>query len=159
MILSPHFSLAEFVASAKALQLGLDNSLPDHLLPSARQTAEMLERVRSYLSKRLGRPVPLLLSSGYRCLLLNKAVGSEKGSDHVKAMAADWSAPAFGSPVEICRALAPQISTLGIGQLIYECPAPGRQWVHTSTRVPERLCNRVITIARSGPVLGIREGA
>lgn len=156
MQLSPHFTLAEFTASAKAQALGLDNLLPADLMASAMRTADMLERIRAYLGSLAGREIPILLSSGYRCLQLNRAVGSKDTGDHTRALAADWAAPAFGGAYEVCRALAPQILALGIGQLIYERPRPGRAWVHTSTRPPERPSNRVITIGPAGPLLGIQ---
>lgn len=158
MQLSPHFSLAEFTSSAKAQALGLDNLLPADLMASAMRTADMLERIRAYLGGLAGREIPILLSSGYRCLQLNRALGSKDTGDHTRALAADWSAPAFGTPYQICRALSPQILALGIGQLIYERPRPGSAWVHTSTRTPDRPSNRVITIGPAGAELGIQQG-
>lgn len=157
MKLTPHFTLAEFTASAKAQSLGIDNSLPDELLPAARITAAMLERIRDYLSRLAGREIPVLVSSAYRCQALNRAVGSKGTSDHPIMKAVDWSAPAFGTPYEVCKALAPQVNALGIGQLIYERPVPGKRWVHTSTRKPDRPANRVITIGPTGALLGIQE--
>lgn len=156
MQLSPHFSLAEFTASATAAARGIDNALPPDLLDNARATAAMLERIREALGRLAGRPVPILITSGYRSLLLNRAVGSKESSDHRRAMAADWSAPSFGTPLQICKALAPQVAGLGIGQLIHECPTGAGAWVHTSTRVPERVINRVITISRAGVLVGIQ---
>lgn len=156
MNLSPHFTLAEFTASTTAQERGIDNTLPVDLMANAQAAAEMLERIRSYLSRIAGRDVPIKLTSGYRCQALNASVGGKATSDHQRAQAADWSAPAFGSPYDICKALAPQVSLFGIGQLIYECPSPGRIWVHTSTRTPEIPANRVITISQAGTVLGIQ---
>lgn len=155
--LSPHFTVAEFVRSAKADELGIDNSLPAAVLPAARSTAEMLERIRDTLAARAGYTVPITISSGYRCAALNLAVGSGNTSDHPRGQAADFTAKDFGTPLQICRALAPLVQALGIGQLIYECPTPGRRWVHVSTRVPDKLVNRVITIGPSGTMLGIQE--
>lgn len=155
MQLSEHVSLAEFTASATATARGIDNSLPDELLPAARETAAMMEAIRAELSRRLGRPVPILISSGYRSQALNAAVGSKPGSDHRKALAVDWTAPAFGTPIQICRVLAPLVGVLGIGQLIYECPR-GTPWIHVSRRRPEKLVNRVITIDATGTWPGIQ---
>ena len=158
MNLSPHFTLAEFIASDKAQALGINNALPPELMPNAQQTAEMLERIRAELGTRAGYTVPIKLSSGYRCQALNAAVGSGIGSDHLRAQAADFSAPAFGTPLQVCRVLAPLVSILNIGQLIYECPRPDRRWVHVSTRVPAKLVNRVITIGPGGAtLLGVQE--
>ena len=159
MNLSPHFTLAEFVASGTAKAQGIDNSLPPDLLPAARTTAEMMERIRTTLGAHAGYTVPILISSGYRCPALNLAVGSSSTSDHPRAQAVDWTAPGFGTPAQICRALAPLVGVLGIGQLIYECPTPGRRWVHVSTKMPTKPANRVITIGPSGTMLGIQEVA
>lgn len=156
MKLSEHFTLAEFTASSTAAERGIQNVLPAVLLEEAKRTAQMLERIRAELSAMRGRDVPILLSSGYRGFELNRAVGSSATSDHIKAMAADWAAPTFGTPYEIAKALAPLVRGLGIGQLIYE--RPGRTaWVHTSTRIPTAPVNRVITIGPAGALLGIQE--
>lgn len=141
MKLSEHFYLSEFTASGDAARLGIDNSLPAGLLPSAKATAEMMERIRDYLCLRANHEVPILPSSGYRCLALNRALGSGDGSDHIKMLAVDFRAPEFGSPLAICRALVPQMSIIGIGQLIYE-----HTWVHVSSRTPDKAINRVLTV-------------
>ena len=150
-LLSPHFSLAEFCASDTASRLGINNDLPATLLPQARDTAQMLERVRQHLSYLAKRDVPIHITSGYRCLTINQRIGSSSSSDHVKACAADIKAPAFGTPLEICRALEPVREQLGIGQLIYEF---GR-WVHISTRRPASGVNAVLTIDERGTRAGL----
>lgn len=149
-----HFSLAEFAASTTAARRGLDNTLPAELVPAAHETLAMLQRIRNWLSQQAGRDVPIVLSSGYRSPAVNAAVGSGPGSDHLRAAAADWRAPSFGTPMAICTALAPMVGVLGIGQLINEFPGPGG-WVHTSTRVPEKAANRIITITTAGVRVGV----
>lgn len=150
-----HFTLVEYQRSDKATQLSIDNTLPPELQPNALATLELLERVRAYLTELAGHDVPIDLSSGYRCAALNAAVGGQLKSDHLCAQAADWTAPSFGSPYEIACALAPKVSELGIGQLIYECPRG--IWVHTSTRVPDKPQNRILTINKHGTFAGILE--
>lgn len=150
MRLSPHFTLAEFTRSAKAAQLGLDNTPPPELLPRLVRTAEMLERIRAALG------APVLVTSGYRGPALNRAVGGVTSSDHTQGHAADIVAPGYGTPYQLAKALAPQIDALGVGQLILE-GIGGKQWVHVSTHVPERAANRVITITAAGARLGIQE--
>lgn len=146
--LTRHFTLAELTASAKAEQLGIDNTPPPELLPRLIMVAEMLERIRAALGS------PVVVTSGYRCQQLNLAVGGATTSDHPQGHAADIIAPAFGSATEVARLLAPLVSTLGIGQLILE-GVRGKQWVHVSTHVPERAVNRVINITDAGVVPGI----
>ncbi|MFM7008692.1 MAG: D-Ala-D-Ala carboxypeptidase family metallohydrolase [Betaproteobacteria bacterium] len=155
--LTPHFSLEELTHSDYAQANGIDNSLPEYLLETARSTAQMAERIRTHLSTVAGQEVPLRVSSAWRSPELDRAIrGRPKTGDHALMQAIDFTAPLFGSPFEVAKALAPVISVLGIGQLIYECPIPGKQWVHVSSRTPIKPVNRVITIGPAGPQLGIQ---
>lgn len=149
MKLSAHFTLAELTASNKAAVLGIDNTPPADVLRRLQTTAEMLERIRSTVGR------PIVVTSGYRCPPLNRAVGGVTSSDHVTGQAADIVSPAFGTPYQLARLLAPQVSTLGIGQLILE-GVKGKQWVHVSTRIPDKVLNRVITITDAGVRAGIQ---
>ncbi len=148
MQLSPHFTLAELTASTTAARLGLDNAPEPELLPRLVLLAEMLERIRSTLN------VPVIVTSGYRSPPVNRAVGGVTSSDHTQGHAADIVAPRFGSASDVATLLAPLVSVLGIGQLILE-GVKGKQWVHVSTRAPERSVNRVLTITDQGLSVGI----
>lgn len=148
MRLSPHFTLAELTASDTARARGIDNTPPPELLPRLIMLAEMLERIRSTVN------APIIVSSGYRCPELNALVGGATTSDHPQGHAADIIAPRFGSATELARLLAPLVSVLSIGQIILE-GVKGKQWVHVSTREPERSVNRVITITDAGVMPGI----
>jgi hypothetical protein len=150
MQLTPHFTLAELTASARARAAGIDNTPPPELVPRLVRTAEMLERIRSTLG------VPIIVTSGYRGRQVNALVGGVTSSDHTQGHAADIIAPRYGDPYQVAKALAPMVSVLGIGQLIYE-HIGGRAWVHVSTRVPDKPANRVITMTRDGAQLGIQE--
>jgi zinc D-Ala-D-Ala carboxypeptidase len=155
MYISPHFTLGEFTRSAKAESLGIDNSATPSVAANLRILADLMERIRAFLSRNAGKPVPITITSGYRCHALNAAVGSRTTSDHVKGMAADFIAPTFGTPYQIAKALQPYTEDLGIGQLIYECVG-GKSWVHVSMAVPTKPLNRVITISDAGTVQGIQ---
>lgn len=150
MKLSPHFTLAELTASNTAKARGIDNTPPEEIMPRLIRLAEMLERIRTTLG------VPVIVTSGYRCRQLNTAVGGVTSSDHAQGSAADIVAPAFGTPYDVAKMLAPLVSTLGIGQLILE-GIKGKSWVHVSTRIPEKISNRIITITDKGAELGIQE--
>lgn len=152
MKLSQHFTLAELTRSSVAKARGIDNTPPPELLPRLVRTAEMLERIRSTLQ------CPVIITSGYRCPELNRAVGSRSTSDHTQGHAADIVAPGFGTPAEVARLLAPLVSVLGIGQLILE-QVGGKSWVHVSTYEPERAINRIITVTDAGTVPGIVSAA
>jgi zinc D-Ala-D-Ala carboxypeptidase len=143
--MTPHFTLAEFTASDTAARLGIDNHLPDELAAAAHRTLEMMERIRFHID------APISITSGYRCEALNKAVGSKPESDHMMALAVDFKAPKAGTPFAIAASLAPVIKIIGIGQLILEFGT----WVHVSTRIPDKLINRVITVDKTGTRAGI----
>lgn len=144
--MTPHFTLDEFVRSDTAVRLNIGNALPENLLAEARATLEMAERIRAHLGAR-----PLIITSGYRSPELNRTLNSRDSSDHVRAAAIDFIVPSFGSPREVCDALAPVLDALGIGQLIYEF---GR-WTHASRAIPKRAVNRLLTIDRQGVRPGI----
>jgi hypothetical protein len=148
--MTPHFSLEEFTASDTAARLGIDNRLPDELRDAAQRTLEMMEQIRFHID------APITITSGYRCEALNRAVGSKPGSDHTLAFACDFKAPKAGTPFQIAASLAPVIKIVGIGQLILEYASPnGSGWVHVSTRIPDKIINRVITIDKDGTRAGI----
>ena len=150
MQLTNHFTLAELTNSSTAQRLGLSNAAPPEIVPRLVRTAEMLERIRATLG------VPVIVTSGYRAPAVNRAVGGVTSSDHMQGHAADIVAPRYGTATQIARTLAPLVSVLGIGQIILE-GVKGKQWVHVSTRVPDKPANRVITITDKGTQLGIQE--
>lgn len=156
MNLTDHFTLESFCKSETASRLKIENSLPADLISSAKDTCQMLERIREYLSTIAGMEIPIVEISGYRCPALNTAVGStNRNSDHIKAAAMDFIAPKFGTPLEIAKALKGNIDKLRIGQLIYE-KNHGKFWVHVSRIIPARVVNRVITIDNGAVRLGIQ---
>lgn len=159
MKLSEHFTLEEFTRSATADERHIDNSLPEHLLDAAFEQAKFMEGIRSALSAKAGNDVPIDATSGYRCSELNTAVGSKPNGDHPLMCACDFEAPAFGTPYQIAKFLAPMVNELGIGQLIYEGNKQGARWVHASRRPASKIVNRVITISPAGTALGIQEVA
>lgn len=115
--LSLHFTLREFMRSETAARKGINNMPPETILPAIERTADHLEDVRRLLG------VPIHISSGYRCLALNRAIGSKDTSAHVRGLAVDFEAPEYGPPVDVCRAI--YASDIQYDQLIFE-----HTWVH-----------------------------
>lgn len=140
MRLSPHFTLDELTHSETAARLGIDNTPPADVVETLRRTAAYLEDVRA----RLG--VPLIVSSGYRCLLLNRALKSRDDSQHVKGEAVDFIAPAFGKPRQIVDAL--RDSEVAYDQLLLEFD----RWVHISFGSRNRRQALVIDNAGTRPL-------
>jgi zinc D-Ala-D-Ala carboxypeptidase len=124
MRLTENFSMAEFLASNTGERLGIDNT-PDsaRVRGNILRTAMLLERIRALLGK------PIIITSGYRCLALNRAVGGAVASAHIEGLAADIIVPGFGVPYDVCRAIEPQMMEFGIDQLIYE-----HTWTHVGLR-------------------------
>lgn len=149
--LTEHFTFAELTASTTANRLGLNNIPDGAALYQLTKLAEMLERVRA----KLGAPVTV--TSAYRSPAVNKAVGGRTSSDHCKGMAADIVAPRFGTAHAVAAAIAPHVSELGIGQLIYENVGNGKSWVHLSIDPVDNPVNRIITITDAGVKPGIVE--
>ncbi len=146
MNISPHFTWAEVTGSRVAAARNINNALPDYLRPEAEAQAALMERIRAALG------APIIVSSWFRCGALNWAVrrpnagpGIDNSGDHPRAAATDFTAPGFGTPLEICRLLAPRVDELGVGQLIYE-----GTWVHVSKNAPFKDINRVITLLPGG---------
>lgn len=135
MMLSPNFSLQEFIASDFAARNGLSNSPDELTLERLKLTAHYLEGVRAILGK------PISITSGYRSALVNKAIGGVATSAHQFGYAVDFRSP-FGDPLAVCEKLR---GTLGdFDQLIYEYEA----WTHLS--FDPRMRREVLTIKKDG---------
>ena len=83
-ILTKHFTLEEFSFSSTAKSRGINNTVPLQFIPSLRN---LCEKVLEPLRERVKEPV--IISSGYRCPALNKAVGGTNTSQHMKGEACD----------------------------------------------------------------------
>ncbi|MDN2675632.1 D-Ala-D-Ala carboxypeptidase family metallohydrolase [Janthinobacterium sp. SUN033] len=116
MNLSPHFSLAELVASQVATRKGIDNAPSPAIIANLTRLAALLEQVRALVG------APIAISSGYRSPALNKAVGGTGNSAHVLGLAADISTAKL---VPKALALLIRQSDIAFDQLIYE-----GTWVH-----------------------------
>ena len=126
MKLTEHFNLEEFERSDTARRLGIDNTVPNGLLPNIQALCEnVLEPVRQHFG------VPIYLSSGYRCTALNKAVRGATASQHMKGEAADIYIKA--SPqLALWNIYVWMIDNLQFDQLIWETRPNGSKWIHVS---------------------------
>ena len=84
MNLSKHFTLDEMLKSPTAQRLGIDNTPNAEQLENLRDLVEyILEPLRIHYGR------PIIVTSGFRCAKLNKAVGGSSTSQHVKGEAVD----------------------------------------------------------------------
>ena len=100
LLLSPHFKLAEFERSATATKLGIDNHVPSQYIPALQQLCkEILEPLRAFINSSTPPhkgEEGVVISSGYRCPLLNAKVGGAKNSQHMTGEACDIHIPVHG---------------------------------------------------------------
>ena len=141
--LTANFSLEEFTDSQTAARNGLNNIPKEGTAPrkNLKDTADTMENVRAILGH------PVLISSGYRSPAVNKAVGGASNSAHTHGLAADFTCPGFGTPLQICKALEPHMVELGIDQLIHEYAT----WVHLGLRAEDlKPRHQKLTIDKNG---------
>ena len=141
MNLSNHFTLEEFTFSDAALRKGLNNTPDAETIEHLKETASLMEQVRELLGH------PIIITSGYRSLKVNSAIGSKPTSDHVLGYAADFRCPGFGTPSDICHAIMD--STIPYHQLIHEF----QSWVHISAN--PKMAMQALTIDNQGTRHGI----
>ena len=83
-IKSDFFTLEEFTRSTTAKRLKIDNTPNDEVIRNLQNGVKMvLDPLRRILQ------APIIITSGYRCAALNKAVGGVANSWHTKGNAAD----------------------------------------------------------------------
>lgn len=120
-----YFSLAEFIKSATAKRLSIDNTPTFEIVDNLNRLADYLDGIREKLGK------PILVNSGFRCPVLNKAVGGVANSQHLKGLAADVVCNDMESLEKVLR------ETGGFDQLIKEHRKGSNSfWFHVS------VCNR-----------------
>lgn len=79
-----YFTIKEFEQSGTARMFGIDNRVPVYLQPNIEA---LVDKVLDPLREAYGKPI--VVTSGYRCDKLNRAVGGAVNSHHKKALAAD----------------------------------------------------------------------
>ena len=117
-----YFTIRELTKSTTAIKKGIDNT------PTKEVTSNLIYLIDNILDPlREAWGEPLIVTSGYRCPKLNKAVGGSATSQHGRGQAADITG---GSKAEnkklfdLVRSLK-----LPFDQLIWE---HGGVWVHVS---------------------------
>lgn len=130
MKLTEHFSLSEFERSSTAIANGIDNTVPQRLIPPLRNLCEkVLEPLRQQFCE------PVTISSGYRCPELNRLVGGARNSQHLTGEAADIYIEDF---VKLRKWYEWMKTNVPYHQLIYEGKGK-QQWIHVSCYMDSKL--------------------
>lgn len=133
--LSNNFTLEELLVSSTARKYGIDNTPSSAIKANLTLLCtKLLQPIRDQYGK------SIIVSSGYRCPLLNTKIGGSKTSQHMKGMAADINdGTAYKLGGDARHEANVKLFDLiyqygGYDQLINEFPdSKGRpQWIHVS---------------------------
>ncbi len=132
---SEFFKLEEFTKSATASRLGIKNTPDAEVIQNLQYGVDM---VLDPLRRLYGKPV--IITSGYRCPQLNKAVGGVANSWHTKGNAADIHITGTLDAKEIFDILKtlPSVDTV-----LFE-HSKSSQWIHVQwdkTKTPRHHYN------------------
>ena len=146
--LSNNFTLWECIRSETASRHNIDNVPPEKLIPKLEFFCkEILQPVRDYYD------IPFRPNSVYRCLELNRKIGSKDTSQHLQAEAGDIEVPTISN-----YDLAVWIKNhLTFDQLILECYVIGQLnsgWVHVSIKQKNNR-GRVLTYSKGNFISGL----
>ena len=130
MKLTEHFTLEEMTASEVALRRGWDNTPNSDHTANLLRLAAFLERIRVVLGNK-----SISITSGYRCKLVNDAVGSKDTSQHRYGCAADIRVVGM-TPRQVTEAIIN--SKLDYDQVILEF----NSWTHVSIPLIEFNCRK-----------------
>ena len=124
--MSRYFTLQEFLRSDTAIRKKIDNSPSWEVVSNLSRLAAFLDELREAWGS------AIRVSSGFRCLALNNAVGGVQGSAHLYGKAADIS-PVNGKMNEFEAFLKKWLKGRKFDQCIWETSkSSGARWIHIS---------------------------
>lgn len=137
---SKNFTYEELIASSIANRLGLDNTpSPQQKASLRRLTKEILQPIRDKWDK------PIIITSGFRSVKVNKAVGGVSTSQHCKAEAADLKVGGVSENRKLFELIVQMIKNkeIEVGQLINEY---NYSWIHVSLPRKNKPNNQIFAI-------------
>ena len=124
--LSTHFSLKELTRSDTAVRKGIKNEPNEKEIENLRTVCEkILEPVRVHYG------IPFTPSSGFRCLMLNKEIGSSNKSQHINGQAVDFEVPGVPN-MELAMWIREHLDYDQLLLEFYKEDIPDSGWVHCS---------------------------
>ena len=138
--LSPHFKLREFEKSQIADRYEIDNTVKDEEVYNnlILLCKNILEPIRVHYG------VPFSPSSGYRCLELNRKLGSSDKSQHTRGQACDIEIPTV-SNYELGVWVRDNLDYDTVLLEFYKEDVPSSGWVHVSYVSEENNRKRALT--------------
>lgn len=118
-----YFKMSELIHSDTAVRLNINN------MPTIQAIDDMLDLIYYVLNptrKHFG--VPITVTSGYRCSVLNAKVGGKNNSQHLKGQAADFVVK-NGDLHKVFEYIK---NNLEYDQLLFERDSKGNKWIHVS---------------------------
>lgn len=123
MKLTQNFTLEELIKSDTGSRLHIDNTPNSDIIKNLKSLSEtILQPIRDSYGK------PIIVTSGYRCPKLNKAVGGSSTSQHLKGEAADLISDDNKALFLIIKTMIGK-GQIKVGQLIDE---KNLSWIHVS---------------------------
>ena len=135
MKLSKNFTIEEMIYSKTAEIKGIDN-VP--LFPEKDNLKNLCTNILQPIRDALN--MPIIVTSGYRCDSLNRAVHGSKNSQHIKGEAADIKCRDMQKLWDICLDLIKN-GDIEVGQLINE---KNLSWIHISLPRKNRINNEIL---------------
>ena len=139
--LSPHFTRNEFLRSQTAERKGIKN-IPDRdqVYNMRALCSNLLEEIRSGIRKEIKSDALVIITSGFRCKKLNKAIGGSKTSQHMKGQAADLHI----SGVSLFDAFKYIVSESGLQ--FDKCVWEFGSWIHISYSMYGNNRNEILSV-------------
>ena len=137
--LSPHFRLREFEKSQIADRLKIDNTVKDEEVYN--NLILLCENVLEPIRVHYG--IPFSPNSGYRCLDLNRKLGSSDKSQHTRGQACDIEIPTV-SNYELGVWIRDNEDCDTVLLEFYKEDVPSSGWVHVSYISKENNRNRAL---------------
>lgn len=127
MKITKNFELAEFLKSPTAEKLKIDNTPRNEYINNI---IKLVENIMQPIRDEIGQPI--IITSGFRCNILNTAIGGVKTSQHLTGDACDFKIKggkkAINELFDIIKKMIEE-KKITVGQLINE---HGGQWIHIS---------------------------
>ena len=133
MKLSEHFSLSEMTKSSTAERQGIANEPSESEIENLTLVCDnILEPVRNHYG------IPFIPNSGFRCLELNRAIGSSDNSQHTMGKAVDFEVPGVSNK-EVAIWVKDNCEFDQLILEFYKEGQPASGWIHCSYDVNKEL--------------------